>query len=338
MYKKFFRGFRVSYIFLALIIVVSILSMFDYPQGLFFNKDGVYQTGIITALFALTCVGLSIDYGNIREHDAQDARRNLEQFKQDLHENELNIQNKFIIDQNSKRAQFEESIAKREIDANIRAKARIQWIENVRVKYTEYISSIYVIINSQNNRNRSKLIEELNKNMILLTLYFGNDGDRIDTEKMIVSKQNNGIGISDSAYKAIHNNKDNSNKNDFIVEYIQALTKTIVFEIDLPLKKEISQTFPYLSVGKTYNNSGDTSKLESQMLINGKKVSDSVDRIFHSPKSLLTYGELTVETSRDEKTYRSCNHSLIFERMITDLNDVIRLYLKLEWNIAKYGK
>lgn len=38
MYKKFFRGFRVSYIFLALIIVVSILSMFDYPQGLFLIK------------------------------------------------------------------------------------------------------------------------------------------------------------------------------------------------------------------------------------------------------------------------------------------------------------
>ncbi|WQH18426.1 hypothetical protein T1I15_15080 [Lactiplantibacillus plantarum] len=79
--------------------------------------------------------------------------------------------------------------------------------------------------------------------MILLTLYFGNDGDRIDTEKMIVSKQNNGIGISDSAYKAIHNNKDNSNKNDFIVEYIQALTKTIVFEIDLPSKKKYLRRF-----------------------------------------------------------------------------------------------
>ncbi len=46
---------------------------------------------------------------------------------------------------------------------------------------------------------------------------------------------------------------------------------------------------------------------------------------------------LKYSTDRDNVTFASKNHALIYERMISDLNDAVRLYLKLEWEVARVG-
>lgn len=188
------------------------------------NVVGVWDSTVIAALIALAGVGIQIWIGYKNE------KSNREFSKQ-----QAKIQYTFEENESKKRLKFEEEWEQKRIDADIKAKARIEWIQNVRMLEVEFVHNTNMFLMNATSaattaghymkdpygdekvveykRLIDKYVEattlyltEVRKNVTLLKLYFGKN-----------DKDNEIISLSE---KILENIEVSYEKNDRIIRNI----------------------------------------------------------------------------------------------------------------------
>jgi|GEM_PF-628872 len=194
-----------------------------------------------------------------------------------------------------------------QIDANIVWTARVEWIQNVRNLTAEFISAVNNYILSDNIELRKRNFEIMWAKSRLLILYFGPDADGlVDDNSNILDK---------------HSNKA---KNEKIVKLIQDICDGA--ETYLLNLQRISQRKSSLSWCKECKDSED---------------------IFETCE-IIECGQLSVEEQNKKcESYKKDNLEYVhkyevenneFKSKITMFINVMRIYLKIEWNRTKERK
>ena len=118
-----------------------------------------------------------------------------------------------------KTAEKQYIMEQKKIDANLKAKARIEWINGVREKSSELISLLLSLQKEEIAFHEQWLkVEETSE---LLKLFFSSKTIK-DIEKDIYV-QNDNIFVSNKAKEILYNECNNNDKNIFVRRYIECL-------------------------------------------------------------------------------------------------------------------
>lgn len=230
------------------------------------------------------------------------------------------------------------NIAKQQIDANLKAKARIDWIEKVRG------NSSYLLVNlsflQKENINFNEKWENVEKYSELIKLYFSSKKN-IKVEEDIFIKENI-IKISSIAEEILFNELSNKNKNQYVIQYINCIKN--LYKNDHMTRKRSRLVSLYKANSKM---------LEEQMQISYSKqvgvehVEVENEGIYDIPIMETNYNSGNKERwvflqkqmdGNDEKIKKIKDELEGFTNVINEFFMIISLYLKIEWDIAKEGK
>lgn len=230
-------------------------------------------------------------------------------------------QNEFQKKLNHQQQEFQKEMTQKQIDANLKAKARIEWITEVRKMSANLISSLVDIKNM--NTDYEEKLAEIGKEAELLKLYFG-------------SYKTAEIKTYD--LKILMNGESNDEKNPHMFLYIDNLLQLYgtkgreninrTKQIYSTLKKESKVIRTRLDEISKYDAIGIDN--------DGDPIIDRVP-LNETNKSELIYlrhqytGALNEETNYRKKIEEYYNRTEEFEKIIS-------LYLKIEWDKAKAGK
>ncbi|CRH18077.1 conserved hypothetical protein [Carnobacterium maltaromaticum] len=232
----------------------------------------------------------------------------------------------------------QKDIARISIDANLMAKARIDWIEKVRENTSNLISVLLTLQKEEKDFNLTW--ENGEKYSEILKLYFS-------------SKTNNEVGkdifieghilvVSEMAKKVLFNSESNENKNEYIIEYISCLMKmnrddhynNIKENLVASREKKNKNIQELFEIGKIeYEH--DTFTIENGTVI------ETSNPISVNPKNNNSnrYIEIEEDIDRLEKMIATSIEKLkLLENSVVEFSSIISLYLKLEWDKAKQGK
>lgn len=205
---------------------------------------------------------------------------------------------------------------KRKIDADLKAKARIDWIQSVREHTAELFAIYYAILKETNKDNLLNKMQEAKKHSDILILFFGD------------------LNSVDNKYdKTVLNNRNgNGGKNEMMVKCISLLFERI----------------------NQYYNDVQSNKLgsleESYKLARNMMHDYPIDEVFHGcsvdedgeeyPIIEPIWDPELVNNVKEAETQLNDYRKSIMEihGLINELRDYMRLYLKIEWDIAKTGK
>lgn len=246
----------------------------------------------------------------------------------------------------SKNSKIQKEIAQQQIDANLKANARIRWITEVRQKSSELIS---VLLSLQKRETvyyeQWTKIEEITE---LLKLYFNSKttnskADITETEKKTTENKKiseeiyikkSKIELSNSAKNILLDEaNENDSKNPYIRRYIECLTE--------------------LYKDNNYNNIINKKKYYTGLL--NKIYEDNFNFYLLKEESELEKLTNTLPEYLDGKEYDyvasksyipkytskldEIDNSLInYQEAIDFFSKIIALYLKIEWDRAKKGK
>lgn len=211
-------------------------------------------------------------------------------------------------------------IAKQQIDANLKAKARIEWITDVRKMSANLISSL-VDIKSMDGGYEEKLAE-VSKEAELLKLFFGSyKTDKIKTYDLEV----------------LMNEESNEDKNPHMFLYIDNLLQIygtkgraeIARQKNIYGKLQKKAHLIYEELEKVSKNEvlamdEDDEPYIDQVAIEGREG----EFLYLNDKFLSAASRAASFKTKIEKYY---NRTEEFEKIIS-------LYLKLEWDKAKNGE
>lgn len=211
---------------------------------------------------------------------------------------------------------LQEKLNQKNIDANLRAKARIEWIQNVRKTSAELISLYYELLNITDKDRLLETFISSQEKTELLILFFGPE------------KQHKEL----TPEASIESVESNEGKNDLVVEFLSKLNKDFYLYYKKALKDEKSELerihkrrlsimfekpIDYVELEPLYDDDGNECRnLEP---IFDPALEEEVNKI----EELI------------EKNAMFTNN--LQERLI-QLRDIIRVYLKIEWNKAKKGE
>lgn len=206
--------------------------------------------------------------------------------------------------------------SQKQIDADLKSKARIEWIQNVRVATSELISLYHKILHETDKESVFDTYIIAREKNELLILFFG--------------PENEEVVISDPKVFLL-NKEDNIGKNMPLVNFLNDLVKKfynyyILIEADIPeyLKKSYEKA--------EYNRIHYPGGHQNEDYIKHEGEMTSVD-------IPVNHDELIKES--DEAKRKMINfgdYQGKLEEDLVFLRDVMRIYLKVEWRIAKQGK
>lgn len=247
----------------------------------------------------------------------KNSKNNVEQNKENrkIQEKLEKNQRDFQDDLNQSQIEFEKEMIQKKIDADLKAKARIEWINDVRGLAARFISNFYEL--RKNGTDFEEKYIEIFKDAELLKLYFGTyvDGK-----------------VTNINYELLFNMKDNKNKNVEIFKFID----TMLYDLD---EKGIAQ---YQSSLKKY----DEYKLKFKKYEEAMRECYTVEKnelgnyeeVIAKGKEALydhIYGEL--QDLKEESNVYYLN-LWQYDQRITDFEKIISIYLKIEWEKAKKGE
>lgn len=189
-----------------------------------------------------------------------------------------------------------------QIDANIVWTARVEWIQNVRNLTAELITAVNSYILSGNEETQKKNLDIVREKSELLILYFGPD-----------KKYNVDVDIL--------NRITNESKNEKIVKLIKEIYggASVYF-----MKKRLINEY-HNSILECEKCKDSSEMYESCKIVNARNVSyDEMDM------RCKGYKENNLQM---KQKYIRENNELI--NKLTQLTEVMRVYLKVEWNRAK---
>lgn len=218
---------------------------------------------------------------------------------------------------NKENIELQDKWNQKNIDANLIAQARIEWIQNVRKVTSELLTHYFSMINSENLENiDQELLVSQEKNELLI-LYFGNDVTQENTtgniREKLLCKENN-IG-----------------KNDLLVRLLEDLAKQFsgyakdvkkgrykyLEEAIRQSRKEMYDNVRFVEIGVEYTEDGDEIPVTEPQYEDDDVIS-------------VRQAEMALQTEK--------NKIELMQKDLILLRDAIRTYLKIEWEIAKKGK
>ncbi|MHC5248273.1 hypothetical protein [Enterococcus sp. LJL90] len=222
------------------------------------------------------------------------------------------------------RKEFEERMQKLQIDADLKASARIDWIQEVRKLTSKFVTNLNGHIESDNG-SWPKIENDKN----LFTLYFGPDsGPAIDNLNTDIFVDKDQIVVTQEAKRIMLNSFTNSKKNNYIVKYIDVLFQFYKNPIRNAKMKKIKEL--------EYNRE----LLYRHGDFEYEEVFDEEEGQYITVVSDVILNDKLQET--EDRLNRKIEHlGLIANNYVNDLdffNEIMRIYFKVEWNRAKKGE
>ncbi|MEG0256443.1 MULTISPECIES: hypothetical protein [Lactobacillales] len=296
------------------------------------SEPGWFTPGNIVSLSVAIIAALAVVYNVWKTGKINtEINNNNNEFKEKIENNNKEIEKEMKISNQ----EFQEKLNKTNIDANITAKARIEWIRSVRIAASELITAYNMsLIDYKNGSN--EFLDKRNKIQLktnLLIMYFGNDSDYgKGGTKISYNKENSKIFIKNEIKNKMLNLKSNEGKNDLIVDFLNVLKETF----DLYIKKS-----PYM-------DQSDLQKSENSLMIDigrneNELIMDEDGKVITPQVQTRVYDEeiknkLEEELSSIQKDLNFLNIPNELSEELKFLINVLRIYLKIEWTKAKEGK
>lgn len=212
------------------------------------------------------------------------------------------------------------------IDASIIATSRIDWIENVRTLAADIISYYYNLKLYENIEYKNKI--ELKRKSELLKLYFSSS-DKIIPNDTIITE------ITKQLKEASTNDK----KNGYIRQYIDTLVSEALSSNYVKNNRSIIS-----HENRIKQNYSTLYDLEEEIYDNvyndqaGEDIQIVVDRQIPLNKEYLA-GEIWSEINFLKNNVKKLNeNNKNVEELFVNFGEIISIYLKIEWEIAKTGK
>lgn len=239
--------------------------------------------------------------------------------------------------QGKENRQIQKEISNQQINANLKAKARIEWINEVRNKSSNFISLLLSIQKNDVNYNEQWLkIEEASE---LLKLFFNSNSAEDVKSDISINKGN--IELSQEAEKILMNRYSNENKNIYLRRYI-----------DVVVQKYNNNTYQTLFEQKTYVLKRQYSLLQEKEEMSDKNLIDGSEFIQDGDDSEFLiymsvpkegkeeeYEQLEKNIAKTEEALEYINQSIKgFHEAVNQFSLLISIYLKIEWDLAKKGK
>lgn len=200
----------------------------------------------------------------------------------------------------------------RYVKNNIRMDARIEWIQKVRETVARVISLCYLVVYEINEEEVLKNFLKAKEQINLLMLYFGPDEignkDFLGLNEQILKKEDKNIG-----------------KNDHIVAFLEKL----LLDIEKYYQRKHSSRAKMLEIElRCLNKKYD---LEDT----GERLIDNEGNWVNVKGRPKEYYEEKNKLEKEKSELENPNNIL---EDIANLREIMRLYLKIEWTVAKEGK
>lgn len=227
----------------------------------------------------------------------------------------------------------QKKIAQQQIDANLKAKARIEWINGVREKSSELISLLLSLQKEEIAFHEQWLkVEETSE---LLKLFFSSKTIK-DIEKDIYV-QNDNIFVSNKAKEILYNECNNNDKNIFVRRYIECLIE--LYENN----KYKSYTKHRKIIAKNLNKElFDQISLEFEdvdKMVEGKSGPEKIGKDYLNEEKIFEYKRLKTSIPNYQSKLERIDQSLQeYREVISEFSKIISYYLKIEWDKAKKGQ
>lgn len=245
--------------------------------------------------------------------------------------------------QQSNNQDFEKKMQLIQIDKNIMANARIEWIQSVRQESKNFITEFYKNMEQcKLDRKIQQPSEEFRKSMYNLILYFGPDSSmntehdiKFDvTSKRIIFKNDK------SCILMKQDRRNNDGLNNWIVGVITRLNESLasymryngyldygIISKNLYLHSEYIEDQKSLDCGELTDRQFEA--------IYANKYTEEYDEYSHLP----TYVSLNnmeqylgkLQSAEKHKQFKNNAFSENTEKNIADFTKIIRIYLKVEW-------
>lgn len=213
---------------------------------------------------------------------------------------------------NSKKiAESQRKMEQKKIDADLKAKARIKWIEDVRQNSANLLKDLSNLQSYSLGENL-EVHDNLVRDSELLMLYFSSNKFTEPSEKINIVRSMPGdessyliLRIDNDCMKILSNTKSNESKNTLIkaliINLIDLFKKVDVYK-KIELKRGIERKYKDLS-----------------------SVSEDLYSMYMSPN--------------DSQAWQNLNDEIYLTlRELSYFREIISIYLKIEWDRAKQGK
>ncbi|MGS6446135.1 hypothetical protein [Enterococcus hirae] len=224
------------------------------------------------------------------------------------------------VSQNKKNQSFQEKMKQKEIDANLKAKARIEWITEVRKMSANLITSL-VDIKNMDNDYEGKLAE-ISKEAELLKLYFGS----YKTDE-----------IKSYDLKILMNDESNDGKNPHIFLYIDNLLQIYGTKGREEIDRQKSIYSRLQKKTKTLFRELDKISQDKVVAIDeeGDPYIDQVAIEGHEDEYVYLDNQFSIAVGKENSYRRKIEE---YYNRTEEFEKIISVYLKLEWDKAKQGK
>lgn len=222
---------------------------------------------------------------------------------------------KKIHDDNTK---FQDEWNKKTIEANLIAQARIEWIQNVRKTTSKLLVHYFSMLDTSNlDQLDQELLASQEQNELLI-LYFGNEKD----------SECSGI----SRREILLNRESNQGKNDMLVMSL------------IDLAKNFGEYVNCIKIDKTnklkqaVNDARRQMYDNMEMIVVGQEYIEEINEYLpiqedrYRKEDIIALHKAEDELKKEKQRVEKLQNDLILIR------DAIRIYLKIEWEIAKKGR
>lgn len=218
---------------------------------------------------------------------------------------------------NERNIELQDKWNQKNIDANLIAQARIEWIQNVRKTTSELLTHYFSMINLDNLDNiEQELLNSQEKNELLI-LYFGNDSEQKNTSKEIEKK--------------ILCKKNNIGKNDLLVQLLEDLAKQFSeYSKDVKNDRYKHLEEAIIKAREEMYKNANYQLDEITCDENGNPYPIYNTKFYDEDVELVQQAEIDLKREKEKID--------LMQKKLFLLRDAIRTYLKIEWEIAKKGK
>ncbi|EOH8681417.1 hypothetical protein [Enterococcus faecalis] len=222
--------------------------------------------------------------------------------------------------QTKKNHELQKEITQKQIDANLKAKARIMWIDEVR-KLSSKIISTLIQVKYMEEGYEDKL-KEISKDAVLLKLYFGSYGsgkvEHINLDILLDEKTNDQKNVHISMFidqlLEIYGSKGRNK-----IKRLKRIQNNLAKQ-----KKKLWNEIEEISEWKPVGIDNEEDVITDQVPNEGK---EDIYSFLHE-KWLSKYGE-EQKVQKEVDSYYS---------QAEQFEEIISLYLKIEWDKAKKGE
>lgn len=277
------------------------------------SAESFWTSGdIIAIVVALISILGSIFVAWRSEKNSREISKSNNEIQKKINDENIALQEKW----NGETLQFQEKINQANIDANLIASARIEWIQKVRNLSAELLSLYFSMLNSKNAESIQTAFNHSIEKTELLILYFGHEDDNVESEDLNI----------------LLDKEKNNGKNELIASFTVSLSQkfnkynTFIQEGGLvELQKSIN------SAQRDMYNNAETVKV-------GEYYHDEAEEMFDVEEQHYQAEDVLHVEKLKEKKNDKVNEITNLQNDLIFLRNIIRTYLKIEWNKAKSAK